>query len=43
MNGTHLPLTVRDDNPYRAGGWRVPAVVLAALLGPEPNVIEIEL
>jgi hypothetical protein len=30
-------------NPYRIGGWRVPAEELSALLGPERNLVEIEL
>jgi hypothetical protein len=43
VNGVRLSLTTRDRNPYRTGGWRVSAEELAALLGRERNVIEIEL
>jgi CRISPR-associated protein Csx3 len=43
VNGARLSLATRDRNPYRVGGWRVPAGELAARLGPERNVIEIEL
>jgi hypothetical protein len=43
VNGVRLPLTTRDRNPYRVGGWRVPAAALAALLDRERNTIQIEL
>jgi 1,2-beta-oligoglucan phosphorylase len=43
VNGVPVALTNRDGNPYRVGGWRVPAGELSALLGCETNVIEIEL
>jgi hypothetical protein len=43
LNGRHLPLTTRDRNPYRLGGWRVPAATLSALLDGERNTIQIEL
>jgi 1,2-beta-oligoglucan phosphorylase len=43
VNGVRLALTARDRNPYRIGGWRVPAEELSALLGPERNLVEIEL
>jgi CRISPR-associated protein Csx3 len=43
VNGVRLSLTTRDGNPYRAGGWRVPAGALSALLSRQRNVIEIEL
>jgi hypothetical protein len=43
VNGARLSLTTRESNPYRAGGWRVPAEVLSPLLSRESNTIEIEL
>jgi 1,2-beta-oligoglucan phosphorylase len=43
VNGVRLPLTTRDRNPYRVGGWRVPAATLAALLDRDRNTIQIEL
>lgn len=43
VNGVRLSLTTRDHNPYRVGAWRVPASELSALLGPERNIVEIEL
>jgi CRISPR-associated protein Csx3 len=43
VNGVRLSLTARESNPYRAGGWRVPAEVLLALLSRERNTIELEL
>ncbi len=43
VNGTLLPGTHRDPNPYRAGGLRFAGSVLAALLRPADNRIEIEL
>ena len=43
VNGVR-PLDIApDDNPYRAGGWRVRAAELARLLEWERNSIEIEL
>jgi hypothetical protein len=43
VNGVPLPLATRDRNPYRIGGWRVPAGDLSALLGPAENTVEITL
>jgi CRISPR-associated protein Csx3 len=43
VNGVRLALTARDRNPYRIGGWRGPAEERSALLGPERNLVEIEL
>jgi CRISPR-associated protein Csx3 len=43
VNGARLSLTMRESNPYRTGGWRVPAEVLSPLLSRESNTIEIEL
>jgi CRISPR-associated protein Csx3 len=43
VNGVPIALTNRDGNPYRVGGWRVPAGELSALLGRERNIIEIAL
>jgi len=43
VNGVRLSPTARESNPYRAGGWRVPAEVLSALLSHERNTIELEL
>lgn len=43
VNGVRLALTARDRNPYRIGGWRAPAEELSVLLGPERNLVEIEL
>jgi hypothetical protein len=42
VNGVRLSLTTRDSNPYRVGGWRVPAELLSAQLSPAGNSIEIE-
>jgi CRISPR-associated protein Csx3 len=41
VNGVPLPLTTADRNPYRAGGWRVPAKALLPLLSRERNTVEI--
>jgi CRISPR-associated protein Csx3 len=43
VNGVRISLTARDENPYRVGGWRVPAAELSALLGRQRDVIEVEL
>ena len=43
VNGVRVPLATRDTNPYRVGGWRVPAYELAARLDREQNIVEIEL
>jgi CRISPR-associated protein Csx3 len=43
VNGVPVALAKRDGNPYRVGGWRVPAGELAGLLDRETNVVEIEL
>ena len=43
VNGERLSITARESNPYRAGGWRVPAEVLSPLLSRERNTIELEL
>jgi CRISPR-associated protein Csx3 len=43
VNGTPLTMAARDSNPYRAGGWRVPAMRLLALLNEQTNTVEIEL
>jgi CRISPR-associated protein Csx3 len=43
VNGVSLPLTTREANPYRVGGWRVPAGALSARLGRGTNIIEIAL
>jgi CRISPR-associated protein Csx3 len=43
VNGARLSPTARDRNPYRVGGWRVPASALSGLLSRERNTIEIEL
>jgi hypothetical protein len=40
VNGTRVPLETRETNPYRPGGWRVPAAKLA--LSGRANVIEID-
>lgn len=42
INGSAIALEVREENPYRAGGWRVPAAALP-LSATGPNTIEIEL
>lgn len=42
INGTAVDGT-REANPYREGGWQVPADKLAASLGNADNRIEIEL
>ena len=41
VNGAPVPLETREDNPYRLGGWRVPAARLA--LSETTNAIEIDL
>jgi len=41
VNGAPVPLEMREENPYRPGGWRVPAAKLA--LGDAANAIEIDL
>jgi CRISPR-associated protein Csx3 len=41
INGAPVPLETREDNPYRPGGWRVPAAKLT--LGDDANAIEIDL
>jgi CRISPR-associated protein Csx3 len=43
VNGAHLTLTTREANPYRAGGWRVPAGVLSPMLNRGTNTLELEL
>jgi CRISPR-associated protein Csx3 len=43
VNGVRVSLAERESNPYRTGGWRVPAEVLSALLSRESNTIELEL
>ncbi|MDP2139084.1 MAG: hypothetical protein Q8J74_14635 [Candidatus Didemnitutus sp.] len=43
VNGTLLAGALREPNPYRAGGLRVAGSVLAVLLQPDNNRIEIEL
>jgi CRISPR-associated protein Csx3 len=43
VNGVSLPLTTREPNPYRSGGWRVPGALLAPLLRPGKNLIEVVL
>jgi CRISPR-associated protein Csx3 len=42
VNGSDVTLDARERNPYRAGGWRVPAAKLALRDGTV-NTIEIEL
>ena len=42
VNGAPLPLAAREHNPYRVGGWRVPAATLSSLLDRDVNVIEVE-
>jgi len=41
VNGAPIPLETREENPYRAGGWRVPVTELA--LAGTANAIEIDL
>jgi 1,2-beta-oligoglucan phosphorylase len=41
VNGAPVPLETREENPYRPGGWRVPAARLA--LSETTNAIEIGL
>jgi 1,2-beta-oligoglucan phosphorylase len=41
VNGVQVPETVREENPYRLGGWRVPRQVLGPLLGSDRSVLEI--
>jgi CRISPR-associated protein Csx3 len=41
VNGAPVPLETREDNPYRSGGWRVPAAALA--LADTTNAIAIDL
>jgi CRISPR-associated protein Csx3 len=43
VNSVPLALAVRDGNPYRPGGYRVPATALSGLLNDEVNAIEVEL
>jgi CRISPR-associated protein Csx3 len=43
INNVRLPLTSRESNPYRPGGWRVPVAELAPLLGQPANLLEITL
>jgi CRISPR-associated protein Csx3 len=43
VNGAPLPLAAREPNPYRAGGWRVPASTLSPRLRRGANAIEVEL
>jgi 1,2-beta-oligoglucan phosphorylase len=43
INDMPLPLTSRESNPYRPGGWRVPVAELAPLLGQPATVLEITL
>jgi len=43
VNGVRVSLAERESNPYRTGGWRVPAEVLSPLLSRESNTIELEL
>ena len=43
VNGQALPLDCREDNPYRAGGVRIPAAAFAAMLHDGTNVVELEL
>jgi cellobiose phosphorylase len=42
LNGVQLPLTNREGNPYRPGGWRVPVGDIP-LLGAARDVVEISL
>jgi CRISPR-associated protein Csx3 len=41
INGATMALETRENNAYRAGGWRVPAARLA--LSDRANAIEIDL
>lgn len=43
VNGIPLPTPVREQNPYRPGGLRIAGSVLAPLLQPADNLIEISL
>ena len=43
VNGVPLPLTRREGNPYRPGGWRVPVGDLMPLLGAARDVVEVSL
>ena len=43
LNGVQVPVTVREGNPYRPGGWRVPLGELLPLMGAAENVLEISL
>lgn len=43
VNGTNLPVTRRDPNPYRHAGPRFATSLIASLLRPDYNHIEIEL
>ena len=43
VNGARLPAPERDQNPYRRGGLRIAGTVLAPLLQPADNLIEISL
>jgi hypothetical protein len=43
VNGVPLPLTRREGNPYRPGGWRVSVGDLMPLLGAARDVVEVSL
>jgi hypothetical protein len=43
VNGMQVPVTIRDGNPYRRGGCRVPVGELVPLLGAARNMLEISL
>src|SRR5262249_30951278 len=41
VNGARLPLAGRERNPYRLGGWRVPAAELSARLTGGADTLQI--
>jgi CRISPR-associated protein Csx3 len=43
LNGDPLSPDAREENPYRAGGWRIRADALSRRLRTADNTIEIEL
>ena len=43
LNGVQVPVTIREGNPYRPGGWRIPLGELLPLMGAAENVFEISL
>jgi hypothetical protein len=43
INGTTLPQTAREPNPYREGGLCFDEGEIAVLLNPQANIVRVEL